>query len=297
MIIAIPTNNTGYKTEIPGRAQNAAYCKYVSNAGYEPILIPMETDPILIAEIADGLLLAGGIDIDPVYYGVSNYGSFGVDPEKDAAERALFHAFREFNKPIFGICRGFQLIFRELLHTHPDKEEYEMYFDYLENISDHAQTGGLSVPRRFPSHQIKANIPKLFGVPEGQLVNGNPIMVTPVNSMHHQALACNFGAATKELAPNLYENPHISKTEPSLLEINDVELLGWSMRGVRQPTITKGTKKFPDYDNYWTVVEAAQIHNWGGQIMGVQWHPEELNDIRIIRSFFGPHEEVLAGNA
>lgn len=146
MIIAIPTNNTNKHAEIPGRAQNAAYVRYVAAAGYTPVLVPMESDPAVISEMADGLLLAGGIDIDPIHYGVSNYASFGVDPEKDASERALFHAFREYKKPIFGICRGFQLIFRELLHAHEENEEYNAALgDQWENMAGLDNVARLSI--------------------------------------------------------------------------------------------------------------------------------------------------------
>lgn len=287
MIIAIPTNNTKKFAEVPGRSQNAAYVRYVAAAGYTPILVPMEADHVQIAEVADGLLLAGGIDIDPIHYGFSNFGSFGPDPEKDAAERALFHTFREFGKPVFGICRGFQLIFRELLHTHDDKDTYNDYFEYMENINSHAQTGNLSVSRSIPSHQVRGNVNGLFGTPMGQLADGNPMQMVPVNSMHHQAVACNFAEATRDLAPEMLLEPGFNKKEPVLRDIEDVELLAWSQRGVDQPKKGPMDNRQPDYDNYWTIVEGARIHNWGAPIMGVQWHPEELGDIRIIRNFFG----------
>ena len=74
MIIAIPTNNSG--KEIEQRNQNAAYIKWVTNAGYTPILVPMEANINDIVKISDGLLLAGGIDIDPIYYGYDNSSSF-----------------------------------------------------------------------------------------------------------------------------------------------------------------------------------------------------------------------------
>lgn len=300
MIIAIPTNNAANFNEIPKRSQNAAYCKYVDAAGYTPILVPMEADPVQIAEMADGLLLAGGIDIDPMHYGFGNMCSYSVDPEKDASERALFHAFKEFHKPIFGICRGFQLIFRELLHTHEDRKEYNDFFEYMENVGEHAQTGSLSVPRRFPSHPVKANVPELFGVPAEQLPDGNPFQMVPVNSMHHQCVGFNYANLVDENAPELKAEPGYNAKEPALVEVNDVEVLAWSMRGIKQPTKSKGNSYVADFDNYWTIAEAVKIHNWGGPIMGVQWHPEELGDIRILRNFFGDGEannEPLAGNA
>lgn len=57
-----------------------------------------------------GLLLCGGGDIDPSRYGQPDRGSQPPDPVRDRAEMELFHAFFQAGKPIFGICRGMQLI-------------------------------------------------------------------------------------------------------------------------------------------------------------------------------------------
>ena len=58
----------------------------------------------------DGLLLSGGGDIDPAYYGEAVSGSVRIDLDRDATEYALMKAYLEAGKPIFGICRGHQLI-------------------------------------------------------------------------------------------------------------------------------------------------------------------------------------------
>ena len=58
----------------------------------------------------DGLLLCGGEDIDPDRYGQKNCGSLGIDPDRDAAEFALAEAYAAAGKPIFGICRGHQVL-------------------------------------------------------------------------------------------------------------------------------------------------------------------------------------------
>ena len=284
MIIAIPTNNTDFKSEIPKRGQNAAYCKYVSDAGYTPILIPMEADPNIVASIADGLLLAGGIDVDPIYYGTSNFASYNVDPEKDNAERRLFHAFRVEHKPIMGICRGHQLIFREFLHKN---EEYEDYLEYIEHLNKHAQTNELNVRRGIPTHFVRTNYKSLYTLSE--LKNKLNLVMHPVNSMHHQICAINFMQVAKDYAPN----EKVSTQEPSILHFDNFELTAWSLRGVLQPKTSKGKQ---DTENYWAIIEAMKIHNWGGPIMGVQWHPEELKDISLIRNFFNNTKERLLKN-
>ncbi len=58
----------------------------------------------------DGLVLAGGGDIDPNFYGQENIKCNSVDLKRDICEMILFDAFYSLNKPILGICRGIQLI-------------------------------------------------------------------------------------------------------------------------------------------------------------------------------------------
>ena len=58
----------------------------------------------------DGLLLCGGSDVDPKYYKEQINGSRAIDEVRDENEMALLRAFVEAGKPIFGICRGHQLI-------------------------------------------------------------------------------------------------------------------------------------------------------------------------------------------
>ncbi len=58
----------------------------------------------------DGLLLAGGGDMDPAYFGQENRGSNPPDPLRDRVEFALIREFLDANKPIIGICRGEQML-------------------------------------------------------------------------------------------------------------------------------------------------------------------------------------------
>ena len=58
----------------------------------------------------DGLILAGGGDIEPGVYGQRGQGSQPPDTARDRAELTLFRMFYRANKPILGICRGHQLI-------------------------------------------------------------------------------------------------------------------------------------------------------------------------------------------
>lgn len=59
---------------------------------------------------ADGLLLPGGADVDPVIYGQENINCVGVNQERDLKEIYAVLSFLRQKKPIFGICRGSQLL-------------------------------------------------------------------------------------------------------------------------------------------------------------------------------------------
>lgn len=58
----------------------------------------------------DGLLLAGGGDVLPTFYGQENHACFDMDLRRDTAELDLIRAFLAAKKPIFGICRGLQIL-------------------------------------------------------------------------------------------------------------------------------------------------------------------------------------------
>ena len=58
----------------------------------------------------DGLILCGGSDIDPQYYGEEINGSVNIDKKRDSVEFELLRAYVDAGKPALGICRGYQLI-------------------------------------------------------------------------------------------------------------------------------------------------------------------------------------------
>ena len=58
----------------------------------------------------DGLILAGGGDMEPALFGQKNCGSEGIDFSRDRAELALLEAFAGAGKPVLGICRGHQVV-------------------------------------------------------------------------------------------------------------------------------------------------------------------------------------------
>ena len=58
----------------------------------------------------DFLLLPGGGDMEPWRYGQTNRASRDLEPERDEAELELMDRFVTLRKPVFGICRGMQVV-------------------------------------------------------------------------------------------------------------------------------------------------------------------------------------------
>jgi putative glutamine amidotransferase len=90
------------------------YVDSVVAAGGAPLLIPLlEDEAVLRAlyERLDGVLLAGGCDVDPRHYGEEPLPELGtVDALRDRVELLLARWAAQDNKPIFGICRGMQVL-------------------------------------------------------------------------------------------------------------------------------------------------------------------------------------------
>jgi putative glutamine amidotransferase len=63
------------------------------------------------AQALDGLVLQGGNDVAPSHYGEDPlHPDWQGDPVRDLYEMALIRAFVAAGKPVFGICRGLQLL-------------------------------------------------------------------------------------------------------------------------------------------------------------------------------------------
>lgn len=93
---------------------NASYVSAVAGAGGVPLIFSQligEAGAPRALEGCEGLLLTGGEDVDPAYYGEQPSKALGsVDRERDRFELALFRAARAARLPVLGICRGIQLI-------------------------------------------------------------------------------------------------------------------------------------------------------------------------------------------
>ena len=90
---------------------NRNYVDAVQRAGGLALMLP--PDPLLVAQpdevldLIDGLVLAGGADVDPANYGADpHHETTGTVPERDAFELALVTRAIERDIPFLGICRG-----------------------------------------------------------------------------------------------------------------------------------------------------------------------------------------------
>lgn len=93
---------------------NHDYIQSVINAGAIPLILPFNEDEEvtkMMLERVDGLILSGGHDIDPTLYNEEPLLKIGeILPERDKFDSILYKNACKLKKPIFGICRGFQLI-------------------------------------------------------------------------------------------------------------------------------------------------------------------------------------------
>ncbi len=150
----------------------SSYTRAVALAGGIPVLTSEQCAEEM-ARLCDGLILTGGEDLEPKWFGEDVLNDTVVsDPARDSFEFSLFEAFEKAGKPIFGICRGSQVINVALGGT--------LYQDLV------AQKGWVHFNKDI-RHWVKTA--------EGSLLHGMFGEEFNVNSTHHQAV--------KDLAPGL----------------------------------------------------------------------------------------------
>lgn len=87
-------------------ADTKNYVRYVTEAGLEArVTLDPEAE-----EGCGGLILPGGGDIDPAFFGEKNRGSVHIDTELDILQFLALERFIRAGKPVLGICKGMQII-------------------------------------------------------------------------------------------------------------------------------------------------------------------------------------------
>lgn len=156
------------------------YENAVFSAGGEPVACYCPVPDLS----CDGLILAGGGDIDPSYFGEENHGSLEIDLARDKAEFALVDAFLDAGKPVLGICRGHQVL------------NVALGGSLIQDIGDELRPLHTN-PEGDCIHPVHCAGHSLFFPLYGE----NFV----VNSSHHQAL----GRLGKELTPVLWSESGI----------------------------------------------------------------------------------------
>jgi putative glutamine amidotransferase len=93
----------------------AGYVNEVRRAGGLALMLAPEpelvSDPDELLHRVDGLIISGGVDVDPASYGAEPHPmTKGCTPERDAFEIALARRAAELDMPVLGICRGMQVL-------------------------------------------------------------------------------------------------------------------------------------------------------------------------------------------
>ncbi len=94
--------------ELPVHGIPRSYVEQVIVAGGRALLLPPGTGHHVL-DALDGLVLAGGGDLDPTLYGEGAGTARDVDRLRDVAEIDLVRLARELRLPTLGVCRGAQV--------------------------------------------------------------------------------------------------------------------------------------------------------------------------------------------
>ena len=108
-IIGISCSNSEHSSSL-----SKSYSDAVTQAGGIAVMIPVSTDSLTLRatiKLLDGIILSGGGDIHPSYFGERPIEELGdVDPDRDIYDMCLIRMAHQHNIPMLGICRGEQLI-------------------------------------------------------------------------------------------------------------------------------------------------------------------------------------------
>ena len=152
------------------------YILAIESAGGTPVILPLaQSDSSFIdfINMIDGLLLSGGVDLDPSFYGEDHHPGLGrVDASRDRAEMFLATEALRADIPILGICRGIQV-----LNVAAGGTLYQdIPFEYT-NPLNHRQTEPGSVGTQVIEVKDGSRLSKIMG----QTSIG-------VNTFHHQSV-------------------------------------------------------------------------------------------------------------
>lgn len=152
------------------------YIRSIERAGCIPVPIALTGEKALpgLFKIIDGLLLSGGNDVDPSYFGEEPLPGQGeISPIRDRLEIALARMALDRRVPVLGICRGAQV-----LNIAAGGSIYQDLRYKKGKLLEHMQ----KAPRDHTFHDINV----FEGTILGKILGGRKKI--KVNSFHHQAI-------------------------------------------------------------------------------------------------------------
>jgi len=166
-----------YSTENRRLSLNERYFETVMRAGGLPVMLPQTSDEDMILEMLDridALLLSGGVDVLPARYGEETLPACGtINEKRDEFELRITKLALERNMPIFGICRGIQVLGVAMGAT--------LFQDIESQLGLPAKQHKQEEPYDDPVHTVRFKEGGLF-----ERITGTSLM--PTNSMHHQSI-------------------------------------------------------------------------------------------------------------
>jgi putative glutamine amidotransferase len=162
--------------DAPGiHAVRQEYVRSVEQSGSVPVVLPPVSpdDVTALLDRLDGVLLSGGVDVDPAIYGQEPHARLGrVNRRRDEFELAVVREALRRDVPILAICRGHQL-----LNVATGGTLVQDIPSLVEGHADHDGKG----PRWRRAHRVEVTASSRLREILGQ-------DTVCVNSIHHQAV-------------------------------------------------------------------------------------------------------------
>ena len=162
---------------IRGSGLNLAYSDAIIRNGGIPLIFPYTFDHEALREMidhCDGIVIPGGVDVDPRYFGEDPHPAIGViDHGLDSAQMMALSYIEQKKIPVLGICRGCQI-----MNVYTGGSIYQdLASDYEGSPIMHAQRED----RSYAAHRVQIET-------DSRLYNLLGTSSIYTNTMHHQAI-------------------------------------------------------------------------------------------------------------
>ena len=152
------------------------YVESVKRAGGEPRVLSNDDDPAAVLAEVDGVLLTGGLDVDPAQYGEAPHPATEAAPDRDKFEIPLSRGAVAQDVPLFAICRGVQV-----LNVAGGGTLVQDIPTAIDSRLDHS----VNVPKDHIAHSVHVMPNTRLAEALGASVD---LATCDVNSRHHQAV-------------------------------------------------------------------------------------------------------------